>query len=381
MRSSKQTIVLGVTSEISLQFVRPLAKRLDESGWDVHVVASFATPALPPPDTSFREHHLPMKRDPHLLGDVCSLFRWILLLKTLRPDVVAIGTPKAALLGLIASKLWRIPHRVLILHGLRLETETGILRRVLNLTEAVSSRCATVVVAVSQSLREQYQMLGFARRIEVRVVGKGSALGVDLNRFQKVGTPGARKSQRARTLSGFGFDPLVATVGFVGRINADKGVPTLLHALRLLKAEKVPVQALFMGDDESPLLRIKIDAQEGARYLEWSNDPLSVYSCIDILCLPSRREGLPTVILEAGALGIPTIGARSTGIIDVVADGKNGLVVEGQDPLALARALKTLVLDKKLRERLGRNAKLQVTKHYDQDKVLDAHIDFFESLK
>ena len=125
MTSGKPRIVLGVTVDLSLRLMAGFPQYLAERGWDVHVVSSPGArlDALAGVD-GVTVHALTMAREPSPVSDLRSLIAWMRLLRRLRPDVVSVGTPKAGLLGGIAARLTRVPGRVYMLRGLRLETST-----------------------------------------------------------------------------------------------------------------------------------------------------------------------------------------------------------------------------------------------------------------
>ena len=110
-------------------------------GFDVHVVADNKSNQVPESLAGCRLHHLRMVRTPSPLEDALSLLRWIILIAKIKPALVSIGTPKAALLGIVASWFLRVPIRVYMLRGLRLETTSGALLKVLYLLEVAIAKC------------------------------------------------------------------------------------------------------------------------------------------------------------------------------------------------------------------------------------------------
>ena len=177
-------IVFGVTHSQSLQLLGNIPVRLVEMGWDVHVVARNNGHPLPETFDQVSFHNLPMVRKPSPLWDIYLLLHWIFLLAKIRPEIVSIGTPKAGMLGILAALICRVRVRVYHLRGLRLETEVGLKKRILYLSEWVSSRSATHILAVSESLKRAYCAIGLASSSKIAVVGLGSSHGVDIDRFK-----------------------------------------------------------------------------------------------------------------------------------------------------------------------------------------------------
>ena len=188
MRKTEKRIVLTVTSAQSLRLMAGFPDYLSRQGWDVHVVSG------DPPATSpggWTAHVLPMRREPAPLLDLISLARWIKLLFLLRPALVVAGTPKAGLLGMLGAWATRTPRRVYLLRGLRLSTESGPRRRLLEVLERLAIMAATEVQSVSHSLREEVVELGLAPAQKVTVVAKGSSNGVVIPPADEADVPAA----------------------------------------------------------------------------------------------------------------------------------------------------------------------------------------------
>ena len=206
-------ILIGVTIDDSLQFHTGLPEVLVADGWDVHVVAGLgrriealrSTPGV-------TVHVLPMAREPKPLDDLRSLFKWMRLMRLVRPDTTLIGTPKAALLGNLAARLFRVRRRIYFLHGLRLETATGIQRFVLLFLERVTSRNAHETIAVSASLKRLATEMGIAQEEKVIVLGHGSCNGIDLDKYRASVLDEHQRRSLAREV---GLDLTIPTVGFV----------------------------------------------------------------------------------------------------------------------------------------------------------------------
>lgn len=239
MRRAENRIVLAVTSAQSLRLMAGFPDYLSEQGWDVHVVS--ADPPSTPPN-GWTAHALPMRREPSPLLDLVSLTRWVKLLFTLRPTLVVAGTPKAGLLGMLAAAVTRTPRRVYLLRGLRLSTESGPRRWLLEVLERVALTAATEVQSVSHSLREEVVELRLAARDKVTVVAQGSSNGVSVPAADEAAVPAARR----RAELGLPERP---TIGFVGRMHADKGLPALLRAFAH-SASGSEAQLLLIGPEE-----------------------------------------------------------------------------------------------------------------------------------
>ncbi|WP_166503484.1 glycosyltransferase family 4 protein [Modestobacter italicus] len=325
-------------------------------GWDVHLVTS---PGGPLDAVVDRErvtvHRLPMARETRPLADLVALVRWVVLLRRLRPDVLNVGTPKAGLLGTLAGWLARVPVRVYVMRGLRLQgARSRGQRAVLWAAERLSVGLATDVVCVSHSLREEATALRlFGRRDRPVVLAAGSSNGVDPGRWD----PGFSAADRDAVRAGWGAAPGDLVVGFVGRVAFDKGVQDLLAAFGPLT--DLPVRLLLLGPVEDEELRGAITAlgERVTRIEDWTFDLDHVYVGIDVLCLPTRREGFPNVVLEAALAEVPSITTTATGARDSVVPGVTGWLVETGDVDGLATAIRACVADREGVRVAGRAAR------------------------
>lgn len=366
-------ILLGVTADLSLTLMRGFPEYLQNRGWDVHVVCA-PGPALRALGTvpGLTVHPLEMARQPSPGQDLRSLIAWVRLLRRVRPDVISVGTPKAGLLGGIAGFLTRVPRRVYLLRGLRLETSAGLQRRIFSMLERVSMGAAHEVVSVSDSLRRRVIELGLVRGSKVRVLGHGSSNGVDVSAF----APAAFGPDEIAELSAeLGIVSNVPVIGFVGRLSTDKGLKVLAEARQILTDRGVDHQLLVVGgidegEDESLLDTIRSAGREmiGTGHV---NDTRRYFQLMDILCLPTYREGFPNVVLESAAAGVPTVTTDATGAIDSVVAGTTGLIVAVGSALELADALETLIRDASLRTLMGAAALRHVSENFMRADVWD----------
>ncbi|HYI32401.1 MAG TPA: glycosyltransferase family 4 protein [Glaciibacter sp.] len=368
---SRRKIVLAVTIDDSLQFLKGYPAHLVDQGWEVHVVSN-AGPRLSLLAQQPHVHTYPlhMKREPHLVHDLRSLWRWIAVLHRIQPDAVSVGTPKAGLLGSIAALLTNVPVRVYMLRGLRLETSRGVRRLLLLLAERMTMWCATHVLSISPSLRARSVELGLAPSAKIRVLGRGSSNGTDTAEFDSSRFT-RRELDDARSEIGLAAD--LPLVGYVGRLTRDKGLFVLADALEELASRGVRCQLIVVGgvDDKTgqdALIRLR-SLPVPVAVTGHVASPALHYALMDVLALPSYREGFGNVVIEASSSGIPVVVSDATGVVDAVLRGQTGLVAGVGDPIALADNLQTLILDPRLAEEMGENGRRWVTTHFDRQVV------------
>ncbi|WP_169796311.1 glycosyltransferase family 4 protein [Sanguibacter suarezii] len=328
---------------------------LVSQGWDVHVVSA-PGPKLQAlaEQGGVSVHALEMRRDPAPLDDLRSLISWFRLLRKVRPDVMSVGTPKAGLLGSIAGLLTRVPARVYLLRGLRYETTAGLKRSFLLGLEKLSAACSHKVVAVSESLRKTAVADGVSPPHKMVVIGSGSSNGVDMERFAMT------TEERTQAQNDRWPNDVRPVVGFIGRIHPDKGLDLLADAAEILATDRVAGRLLVVGESdaaEGEALKERLRSSPWEVELVGSTqDIVPFLRLMDVLCLPTLREGFPNVVLEAAAAGIPTVATAATGVVDAVVDGTTGLICADRDPRLLAGHLAWLLGDPGRRTTLGENA-------------------------
>lgn len=380
MSSGRIVALLGVTVDFTLPLLLPLANEMRKTGWDVHLVSSGGVNSSTMLGEEGLSHHqIEMNRHPSLSSDLRALLQWLRLVAALRPDLAVIGTPKASLLGLLACWVHRIPLRVYHLRGLRLESEHGVLRSVLTEFEKLTAWLSHIVLCVSPSLKNRYDALGISDSRKTIVLGRGSSIGVNLERFEDGRQ--LTSAEKLQTQNELGLHPNIPVVGFFGRLTEEKGIATLIEALESPLLDSVEFQVLVVGPDESQGLWPKLRDQSSRTIIEVGHHTQieKLYALLDVLCLPTYREGLPNVALEAQASGVPVVTTDATGAVDSVLNGVTGVVVTTQARNELALALALLLNSPSLRKSMGQNGRVWVSENFPQEEVISKQIKLLKS--
>lgn len=374
--ADNKTILFGVTSSQSLKLLGKIPIEMAEIGWSVHVVAGDTSSEVPKDFDAIQVHTLPMKRNPSPISDVSSLIAWIRLVQKVQPKIVVIGTPKAALIGLVASFSCRVPVRVYHLRGLRLQTASGATKLLLFVLEWLTAKVSTSILAVSPSLGQEYCKLGLSDERKVEVLGLGSSHGVDIVEFNPSRWLGYQPREAILRESLKAGTPIL---GFVGRFSTDKGAHELLHCKKVLLESKVPHTLLVIGpieENEEALEQLKLLCDTTV-ITGPVLDVAPYYSIMTLLLLPTHREGFPNAVLEAAASGVPSITTDVTGAIDSVVDGKTGILVESGDRESFALEVRKLLMRPQLIASMGREARGRVLSDFDSIIVEKNHVAYF----
>ena len=312
-------------------------------------------------------------REPSAGEDARALRQLTGTMRRLAPDVVVVGTPKAALLGMLAAVAARVPRRVYVVHGLRYEGFTGARRRALQAVEVLVAGLSTDTVAVSPSVAERLRgLMPPGRRGHVRVLRHGSADGIDAGRFHPTDS-----AERAALRERLGLPADTPVVLFIGRLTGDKGVGVLRELARRLP-EQVPGAVLVVvGEPEPRSAQETADveallASPAVRHVDRTEEVEAWMRAADLLAQPTRREGMPNVILEAQFSGLPVVSCAVTGVVDAVEDGVTGVLVPWGRDDEFVTAVLDLLADPARRARLAGAALDRARDRFDQTQVRDA---------
>ena len=323
-----------------------------------------------------------MRREIAPVNDLIALWRLIRIFRRERPQMVHSMTPKAGLLSMIATRIARVPVRVHTFTGLVFPTSSGLLRQVLMFTDKMTCWCATHIIAEGEGVRNDLQRCGITKK-GVSVLGFGNVRGIDLDYYAL--TPSV-KEQAGEIRKKLGIADGAFTFVFVGRIVRDKGINELIAAFCRLCNEREDVYLLLVGDYEptDPLSKYSRELIDSTPNIyvteEWIDDVRSWYAAADALVFPSYREGFPNVVIEAGAMGLPSIVTDINGSREIIIDGENGVIIPSHDEMALYHAMKGMVMNPKKAKYMGEKAHPLIASRYEQGFVRSKLKEFYHNI-
>lgn len=355
-----------VTIPLTIEsFFIPQLQYLAANGFDVTVVCSNDSNLQEKLGESIRFYPIDIPRGISFGGSIYALKTLTCFFKKEKFDLIQYSTPNAAFYSSIAAKKADCKVRNYHLMGLRYLGASGMERTILKVLERIACHNSTSIECVSKSNMEMGISEGLFPRERVTVVWNGSTGGVDLSRFDF----SKRQQWRKEIRKELGYSSNDFVYGFVGRITKDKGIDELLSAFLELKDNS---KLLLVGDIEKDNhldvdLLAKAQQNSNIKSHSFVSDIERYYAAIDVLVLPSYREGFGNVVIEAGAVGTPAIVTDIPGPTDTIDREKTALVVPVKNPHALAESLR------KIRERdyvnMGENA-AQFAKEMFDSKVL-----------
>jgi len=374
-------IVFGMNSLFAVRHFLPEVLSLTrEMGMDATVVAPGSGETAEEILAGARFRPVSMKREISPASDLRTLWQLWRMLRSIRPAITSMSTPKMGLLGGIAAWLAGVPHRLYTLRGLRYETTHSWKRALLMACERIACLSAHRVICISRSVKDAVLRDRIADAAKIVLLGERASEGIPI-RDQPIRE--TRSAPSLRRLLGIPEGSQV--LGFVGRLTRDKGIQELVECCQILLAEGRDIHLLLLGDFESgdrvnPATAGWIRSCPQVHWRGYVPDPTPYYPLMDLFVFPTYREGLGKVLLEAAAAGKPVVSTRTTGVIDVVLDGVTGILVPPRDAQALAQAAGRILSDRNMAGRMGEAALRLVREHFDNAVYLNRLGNMLQSL-
>ena len=252
-----------------------------------------------------------------------------------------------------------MPVRVHTFTGLVFPTATGLKRKILMATDWLTCACATHIIPEGEGVKNDLLNNGITQK-PLKVLGYGNVRGVDLNFY-------SRRSEVMKLAAEIKKD--VFTFVFVGRIVRDKGINELCQAMDKL-SKSVQARLILVGSFEDNLDPISDDAR----------DIIKRNPAIEFVVFPSYREGFPNTVIEAGAMGLPSVVTDINGSREIIRQGENGVIVPSKDADALYEAMLDMVNDNASRDRMADNAREMIASRFEQGFVRNCLYDFYDEL-
>jgi len=386
---AKPKLIRLTTVPLSLQYLLRGQPRYMSAFFEVLCVSSGPVKDLE--EVAKREgvkvQEVEMTRQITPFKDLKSVWKLYKLFKKDRPKIVHTHTPKAGIVGMLAANLAGVPLRLHTVAGLPLMEAQGLKRFVLDTVEKLTYTFATKVYPNSKGLEEFILSHRFTNKSKVKIIGNGSSNGIDTTFFNpSLFTEDPKKKLRAQ----LGIDEKDFVFVFIGRLVSDKGINELVNAFKGLTRQLVNrsthYKLLLVGP-----LETELDPLQDQTLNETESNPTIIttgfqpdvrpyFAISNALVFPSYREGFPNVVMQAGAMGLPSIVTDINGCNEIIEDGKNGLIIPPKDTKALQEKMLRLVEDQQLYKHLASNSREMITSRYEQKLVWEALLEEYKRL-
>jgi glycosyltransferase involved in cell wall biosynthesis len=319
-----------------------------------------------------------MERHISLLKDVKSLLQMISVFKKEKPDIVHSITPKAGLVSMLAAWICRVPVRMHTYTGLVFPTTTGMKQKVLIAMDRLLCACATYINPEGQGVANDLRRFSITKK-PLHIIGNGNVRGIDADYWKN---DGYDRNDLRNSLQ-IGKDDFVFV--FVGRLVGDKGINELVAAFKQLMAEHSKVKLLLIGPYENQLDPLRpetgkeIETNQSIITTGNQEDVRPYYVAADAFVFPSYREGFPNTVIEAGALGLPSIVTDINGANEIIIPPQNGVIVPSKSVEALYQAMSYFLESPEELRRMASNARRMVVDRYNQQFIWGELLKVYQS--
>lgn len=360
-------------------FCRGLLRELREEGYDIVAVSS---PGKEMETIATREdvrtEAVPMERHISPLKDLKSLLGLIRVFRRERPAMVHSMTPKAGLLSMIAARICGVPVRLHTFTGLVFPTATGLKQKILILTDRITCACATHIVPEGEGVKNDLVNYRITRK-PLKVLGHGNVRGIDLRHYDPSLPEVQTEAAKIRK-------PGIFTFVFIGRLVGDKGINELVRAFSDLCKTQSDIRLILVGAEEralDPLLPetiAEIEHNEAIEAVGRQNDVRPWLAASDAFVFPSYREGFPNVVIEAGAMGLPSIVTDINGSREIIIPARNGVIIPPRDSESLFNRMREFAMNPKKTSSMGSSARPLVASRYEQTYVRNCLKEYYNEI-
>ncbi|WP_246051425.1 glycosyltransferase family 4 protein [Aequorivita sinensis] len=333
---------------------------------------------------TYATYHIEMTRKITPLSDLKAVYKLYKYLKKEKPAIVHTHTPKAGIVGMFASWLAGLPNRLHTVAGLPLMEASGNKRTLLDFVEKLTYKFATKVYPNSKGLFDFIVAQNLTKRGKLKIIGQGSSNGINTQHFD----PSLFESTRNTLRENLNIPPDSMVYIFVGRLVGDKGINELITAFQSLNASyTIPTSRLLLvGPLEAEIDPLKeetlkaIENNPNIISVGFQNDVRPYLAAADVLTFPSYREGFPNVVMQAGAMGLPSIVSDINGCNEIIIPNVNGIIIPPKNTKALKEAMVLMQNDTVLFQHLKNNARELIASRYERREVWEALLEEYKTL-
>lgn len=310
-----------------------------------------------------------MERGISPFKDLISLAKLYYQFKKEKPEIVHSITPKAGLLSMLAAKFAGVPIRMHTFTGLIFPTRTGLMQKILIWMDKLLCWAATNVYPEGKGVKNDLIKFNITSK-PLKIIANGNVNGIDLNHFNPNEISDNQKKQLKQELKINDEDFVFI---FVGRLVGDKGINELIEAFSNLKSQNLKL--LLVGPFEQeldPLLPetlAEIEQNKNIITVGFQKDVRPYFAISNALVFPSYREGFPNVVMQAGAMELPSIVSDINGCNEIIVNEQNGVIIPVKNTITLQEEMQRLMSDKIRYEFLKKNSRPMILSRYSQELV------------
>ncbi|GJM17011.1 MAG: glycosyl transferase [Thermodesulfobacteriota bacterium] len=370
--SNKKIIHISAWTKTFTLFRLPLIRRLDELFEKQIICCTYEkehAEKLSGEGFEVRNCNISSRFELGIFHQIIKLYRF---LRKEKFDVSVSHQPMGALVGLSAAYLARVPVKIYSTGGLKYSPDNKNFASILyKYGEFVIMKLADAILTVNM---EDYNYLQNIKSLAPKAyyVGPRGGCGIDTNQF----SPDIRKAFREEARNELGIPDSTIVIGYIGRVVWEKGFTEIIDSAKILKRMGLTFVFLIFGEDGLDLddvcrLIYKESLNDYFIFAGWKVRINYYMSAFDIFILPSYREGLPISLLQAMALGIPSIATNIRGSRQLIDNKRTGILITARDSEALANAICCYAKSKDLADTLSSNAADEIASMYSEEVMVN----------
>lgn len=331
-----------------------------------------------------------MDRGINPIKDFVSLVNLYIQFKKEKPAIVHSITPKAGLLSMLAGKMAGVPIRMHTFTGLIFPTKTGSMQKLLIKMDQLLCWAATNIYPEGNGVKNDLINYNITSK-PLKIVANGNVNGINLEYFSINSFSEKQQNQLKKELNISDNDFVFV---FVGRLVGDKGINELVQAFKQISvssslsrtANQKQIKLLLVGPLETELDPLKAETLSEIKTnpniisVGFQKDVRPYFAISNALVFPSYREGFPNVVMQAGAMGLPSIVSNINGCNEIIVEGENGTIIPEKNTDAILYAMQKLIEDKAYYNQLQEKARPMIQARYEQQVVWNALLKEYQRL-
>lgn len=353
-------------------------RNLSNNGYDITLVSNMDDAFVQRNEDYAKCVNIPMNRGVSPKDLFVVPWKLYKLFRREKYDIIYYTTPNAALYASIAGLFAGVKCRYYNQWGIRFVSLSGIKRMVFKLIEKLTCMFSTTIRSASPLNMQLAINEGLCNKNKISVIGIGGTIGVSLSECDEVNVEEAKSNLRTK----YGIKEGAFVYGYVGRINADKGINELIIAFSRLQRKYADIYLTLVGmiDDANPIDEENMTLAKNNDHIIFtgnipSNEVYSYMAMFDTLVHPTYREGFGKVLQEAMGVRLPIITTNIPGPSEVVESGVSGILVNPKDSKSLYEKMELLYSDEDLRKSLSVEGRKRAETYFDRPIMLKNILD------
>lgn len=378
MKSAKVAHIMTVNWNVE-KLLMDKIEGLKRKGYEIELISSDGEYVEKIRERGYIYHIIHISRDISLIKDLVSIYKLFKLFRSRSYDIVHTHTAKAGFVGRVAAKLAGVPIIIHTTHGLPFYEGQGYFRfNLYRWLEKIAGYACDYVFSQNQEDINKLEKYKVVDKNKIYFEGNG----VNVRRIRELYNcvdPELKKKE-------LGLEQNVFVIGYFARFEPVKGHDFFIEALAKIIHMYPNIRCIMAGRGELENdIKRKVkekNISDNVRFLGFRDDIIEILRVTDLVVLASEKEGIPRILMESMAVGVPVVATNVLGTKELVVDQQCGLLVEYKNVSELFSAMKKMYENPQLRDRLAMNSMVRINKEFNEDIIVERiHLKYQELLK